>query len=85
MPDNPQPQPGPSPTPSPKPVSAIEIGELLGMTEGAVIVPESEWLPSFYVTQDYLDTCEPAPGGFFVEFADRVSFMSATSYEERYG
>lgn len=55
------------------------------MAEGAIIVPASEWLPSFEVTQDYLDTCSPVAGGFFVEFSDRVSFMSATNYEERYG
>lgn len=85
MPDNPQPQPGPSPTPSPKPVSAIEIGNILAMTEGAIIVPTSEWLPPFSVTQEYLETCSPYSGGFFVEFSDRVSFMSAFAFQERYG
>lgn len=85
MPDNPQPQPGPSPTPSPKPAAAIEIGNIIAQTEGAIIVPASQWIPSFPVPQDYLDTCSPEVGGFFVEFAECVSFMSASAYQERYG
>lgn len=85
MPDNPQPRPGPSPTPSPKPAAAIEIGNIISQSEGAIIVPSSQWLPSFQVDQDYLDTCSPQVGGFFVEFEESVAFMSATAFNERYG
>lgn len=89
MPETQQPQPGPSPTPSPKPAAAIEIGDIdttgVGTEGGAMITPAGQnWIPPFYVSQDYLDTCQPVVGGFFVVFEEVACFMSNQDYTERY-
>lgn len=86
MPDNPQPQPGPTPTPSPVPTHSIQIGGIETIANGdGIITPASEWIPAFPVTKDYMQTCDPQVGGYFVEFEDCVTFMSSEDFEERYG
>lgn len=85
-PNTQQPQPGPSPTPSPKPAAVIPIGSIEKVNGGAMITSSSEWLPiPFFVTDEYLETCNPESGGYFVEFPDVVCFMSATEFDAAYG
>lgn len=80
-----QPMPGPSPTPTPSPVAVIPIGSINKVEGGAMIIPSSEWLSPFFVSEEYLATCSPESGGYFVEFTDRVCFMSATEVTEAFG
>lgn len=84
-PNTPQPQPGPSPTPTPMPCAVIPIGSIDKVTGGANITPASEWLTPFFVTDEYLETCNPESGGLFVQFDDVVCFMSATAFNAAYG
>lgn len=46
-----------------------------------MINPSSEWIPAFFVTEGYLTTCNPASGGYFVQFSDRVSYIDASTYD----
>lgn len=79
-----QPRPGPSPTPTPVPVGMIEIGDIIAQEEGALLVPASEWIPSFAVDAEYMTTCQPAVGGFFCVFPDVTCFMTAAEVGEKF-
>lgn len=86
MPDNPQPQPGPSPTPTPSPCGVAKIAAIDIREDGsASLTPDSQWQSPFTVTKEYLEMFNPVVGGYFVEFTDRVCFMSATELELAYG
>lgn len=85
-PNTPQPQPGPSPTPPPLPTHVIKIGSIDKVTGGANLNPASEWIMApIFVTDEYLTTCNPESGGYFVQFEDVVCFMSATAFDAAYG
>lgn len=82
----PPPQPGPSPTPSPKPCGAIQIGtlDMLG-GGGATITPSIDiGIPPFEVSKDYVETCHPEVGGFYVVFEDVTCFISDEDFAEHF-
>lgn len=78
-------EPKPTPSPTPIPTSLIQIGQILAMTEGSIIVPADGFTPTFQVSDEFMSVCEPEVGGYVITYGDDdISYVAPANINERF-